>query len=244
MATFCTTAVKLQADLDNLRELLARLKEQRRQEASSASVVKTNNYAAAAAAAAASPVVETVASVTTVAIPKYAKPIFGDLNNTQQRFVRTVIKMVCNNDGINMANITNPALGGIPFPKEHFSNMKLWDTIRIYTNLVREGENIYLPSEKPVKSGKKVPILKTVAEFNNDFAKAIQAVREEEYGVGWSDEIPLDAPMDVSIEDVLNEFADLTQYAIDETDPCASLDKTRFLIVEETGMVSIIPIDA
>ena len=244
MATFNDSAAKLQSDIDNLKQLLARLKEQRQQKPYaaivSAPVVEVIQPVAATAAV---PVVEIAASVV---IPKYANPNFSDLNSIQRSFVCSVIDKVRKNDGINMANITNPTFGGIPFPKENFPTLKLWDVIRTYTIFVRQEDNIYLPEEKPMKSAKKIfaKTLKTIAEFNNDFAKAIKEVREENYGEGWGSIIPEDAPMEVSIEEVLNEFVDLTQYEIDENDPCASLNRSRFLIDDETGKVSIIPIDA
>jgi hypothetical protein len=245
MATFNDSAAKLQSDIHHLQELLARLKKQRQEQASAAVVasVPIVETIQPVAATAATPVVEIAASV---AIPKYAKPEFANLTPKQRRFVCSVIDKVRKNDGINMANITNPTFGGIPFPKSDFPTFKLWDVIRTYTTLVREEDNIYLPEEKSMKSAKKIitKTLKSIVEFNNDFAKAINEVREENYGEGWGSIIPEDAPMEVSINEVLNEFVDLTQYEIDENDPCASLNRSRFLIDDETGKVSIIPIDA
>ena len=240
MATFNDSAAKLQAEIDRLQELLARLKEQHQQKPYaaivSAPIVELIQPVAAIAAA---PVVEIAASV---AIPKYANPNFLNLNSMQRRFVCAVIEKVRRNKGINMANITNPTFGGIPFPKDDFPTIKLWDVICTYTTLVREEDNIYFPEEKSMKSAKKIitKTLKNVVEFNNDFAKAIEEVRDNTEMHNWADE----PSSEVLIQDVLNLFVDLTQYEIDDNDPCASLDRSRFLINDETDKVSIIPIDA
>lgn len=191
----------------------------------------------AVASAAAGPVVETTSDV----IPKYASPQFAELTQKQQHFVRKVLNMVIKENGINMAEITNPMNDGIPFPKEDFPGKKFGDVIRIYTTLVKEGDNLFTPPEKLSKGAKKATVwtLKSIEEFNEDFAKAIEEVRANTSTECWADE----PPSEVLIQDVLDEFADLTQYEIDETDPCASLNRSRFLIDETTGMVSIIPED-
>lgn len=247
MATFNDSVTKLNTDIDNLHELLARLKKQRQQEISpvvivSAPVVENikSNVAIVSASATAFPIMETK-----ITIPKYGSSKFVELNTNQQEFVLAVINIVRKNDGINMANITNPTFDGIPFPKDDFpKKIKLGDVIHDYTTLVRNGDNIYLPREKHNVKKTHVKTLKSVAEFNNDFAKAINEVREEKYGEGWNNIIPQDAPLEVSIEEVLNELVDLDQYEINENDPCQSLNKSRFLIDKKIGTVSIIPIDA
>lgn len=254
MATFTSELVssieKVRLGIGHLKSLLALLEEKRREQASatSAPVVEESEHAAAAAAATAP-----------VEIPEYAKPNFAKLTPNQQHFVLAVINKVRKNDGINIAEITNQNKSGIPFPKEDFPDkenpgqfMKFSQVISTYTTLIRGGvndHNIFLPEEKPAKKvtvqkAKKATVrtLKTVVEFNNDFAKAIEAVREDKYGEGWTNIVPADAPLEVSIADVLDQFIDLTQYAIDdESNPCASLNESRFLINE--GMVSIIPAD-
>ena len=195
---------------------------------------------AAAVAAAAAPVAE----ITADAIPKYASPQFAELTQKQQRFVRKVINMVSNENGINMAEITNPLNDGIPFPKEDFPGKKFGDVIRIYTILVKEGDNLFIPPEKSSKSSKKASVkktLKSVEEFKNDFAEAISAILDKRPAPqNWGDD-----SNEVEIHEVLIELGHLAQYDINESDPCASLAlDDRFLINDRTGKVSLNPVKA
>ncbi len=241
---------EFEAEVVRLRDLLAEL--ERINAAKPASETPMVAVAAAAAGGAETP----------VSIPKHAKRVFADLTPNQQRFVAAIIGIVKSHDGINMAELTNTKCG-IPFPKDDFPNMKLIQVIMAYTHLIREGDNIFLPAvktdtkpSKPTTKPQKVvktKTLKTVEDFNNDFAKAIEAVRADEHG-DWADNVPADAPLEVSIEDVLKKLCDwaqceidsmdpLAHYEIDSMDPCASLEVGRFLINTKTGMVSIIPKD-
>lgn len=230
---------------DDIRRILAELKRINTAETVSEAASETPLVAVAAAAAAAAGGAETP-----VSIPKHAKPNFAGLTPNQQRFVAGIIGIVETHNGINMAELTNTHCG-IPFPKDDFPNMKLIRVITAYTHLIREGDNIFLPvvktATKPTKPATKpkkvVKTLKSVKEFNNDFANAIEAVREEEYS-DWADNVPDNAPLEVLIKDVLDKMGDLAQYEIDSMDPCASLETGRFLIDAESGMVSIMPADA